>query len=118
MAQGQGAARKGGTDIWTIRDVNNQILAKFDHSGSTILDGALVDYIDADNDGIAESVTPATAVRRYLDRAAGAGDLAPHLHADILERITGELLAAAAEAGHARRNRLRRLRTAIDRTVA
>lgn len=102
-------------DLWYVVDRDDQHLAKFDHSGSSILDGTPVEYVDDDGDGWAEKIKPAPAFLRYVARsgldAAAPGDAVDRLHG----LIATSLFDARHATGGGRERALRRLRVRIDR---
>ena len=111
----QGIANDDGTPWWEINDVGGAQLARFDHRlFPNIRNGAAVTYIDADGDGVAESVQPATTVTRYMDRASATGPLSEVIEARVFETIMAELAAASGETAENRQRRLRRLRAVLD----
>ncbi len=102
-------------NLWEVVDGGGQQLVKFDHSGSTILDGTPVEYVDADGDGWAEEVRPAAAFLRYVARA-GLDPAAPSETVDALHELVARSLFDLRDAiGDDRDRALRHLRVKIDR---
>lgn len=56
MAQGTGTVRATDTDLWVIVDGDEQPLVRFSHSQFDFDPGALVRYIDTDDNGVANEV--------------------------------------------------------------
>lgn len=100
--------------FWDIVSDAGNRLAVFDHRlAKNVRNGARVTFDGPDGNGIAANVQPVGSVRRYTDRIPEALD--EQLRARLLELITRELFEGAAELGAVRANRLRRLRSRLDR---
>ena len=74
MASGRGKARNVGTSMWEIVDPSGNRLSVFNHDRfPNIWDGAQVLFVDADGDGISESVQSAADVNQLVGLAAPEG---------------------------------------------